>query len=251
MLNNNLVKKNLKEFGNYQWITFDIGYPTDMKESPDLFLRNKQYFSEFYNMFVNATPLRVLIKESSKVSPFQIHRNKILFSFEKLKEVPDIELPTFTFAHIIAPHPPFVFDRDGNLPPQNKEFSLGLDLTQDISTNRKQYIDQLIYINQEALKTIKSIIKKSDNPPIIILQADHGFPETFTKDQDKKLETRMSILNADYFPEYDYDQLYNSITPINSFRLIFDHYFGTNYGFLEDKSYYSDYERPYSFQEVR
>ena len=33
--------------------------------------------------------------------------------------------------------------------------------------------------------------------------------------------------------------LYPTITPINSFRVVFNSYFGTNYPLLEDQSYYA------------
>jgi hypothetical protein len=34
-------------------------------------------------------------------------------------------------------------------------------------------------------------------------------------------------------------QIYPTITPVNTFRLIFNIYFGGNYPLLEDKSYFS------------
>ena len=48
----------------------------------------------------------------------------------------------------------------------------------------------------------------------------------------------MWILNAYYLPGYDGD-LYATISPVNSFRLVFNSYFGGEYDMLEDVSYYS------------
>jgi hypothetical protein len=50
---------------------------------------------------------------------------------------------------------------------------------------------------------------------------------------------RMSILNAYYVNEETKKDLYETITPVNSFRIIFNHYFGTNYPLLEDLSYHA------------
>ena len=36
--------------------------------------------------------------------------------------------------------------------------------------------------------------------------------------------------------------LYSKITPVNTFRLILDTYFGSDYGLLEDVSYFSKSE---------
>jgi hypothetical protein len=48
----------------------------------------------------------------------------------------------------------------------------------------------------------------------------------------------VKILNAYYLPQ-GADQLYPSISPVNSFRLVFNSYFGTNFPLLEDVSYQS------------
>jgi hypothetical protein len=48
---------------------------------------------------------------------------------------------------------------------------------------------------------------------------------------------RMSILNAYYVNEQAKQDLYPTITPVNTFRVIFNHYFGTTYPLLEDLSY--------------
>ena len=50
---------------------------------------------------------------------------------------------------------------------------------------------------------------------------------------------RFGILNAYYLPNGGNDLLYESISPVNSFRVIFNSYFGANYEILEDRSYYT------------
>ena len=52
-------------------------------------------------------------------------------------------------------------------------------------------------------------------------------------------ETRMSILNALYINDRAKGDLYQAITPVNTFRVIFNNYFGTEYPLLEDRSYFS------------
>ena len=63
-------------------------------------------------------------------------------------------------------------------------------------------------------------------------------------------EEKMNILNAYYLSAYDKNELYESVTPVNSFRMIFNHLFDTGYDLLEDRSYFSDYELPYKFIDV-
>ena len=60
----------------------------------------------------------------------------------------------------------------------------------------------------------------------------------------------MSILNAYYLPGAGDELVYDEISPVNTFRIICNHYFGTNYGLLADKSYFSDHRHPYRFINV-
>jgi hypothetical protein len=50
-----------------------------------------------------------------------------------------------------------------------------------------------------------------------------------------ELQIKMGILNAYYFPDGDYSLLYPTITPVNSFRMLFDKYFDAGLARLPDK----------------
>ena len=99
-------------------------------------------------------------------------------------------------------------------------------------------------------ETVTTILERSDNS-IIIIQSDTGPDITFSNltDAQHKLG-RMSIFNAYYFPEQKYDLLHDEITPINSFRVIFDSYFGTNYELLNDEVFFSTYAKPYVLEQI-
>ena len=123
----------------------------------------------------------------------------------------------------------------------------------------KLKIIELIFINKKVEKLVDEILIQSEVPPIIILQADHGsassFPghygsEAWSLPDENMIKERMGILNAYYLPSGGRDLLYDSITPINTFRLVFDYYFNANYGLLDDQSYYSSYDRPYDMINV-
>ena len=57
---------------------------------------------------------------------------------------------------------------------------------------------------------------------------------------EKMLEERMGILNAIYLPHSENNLFYNSLSPVNTFRIILNQYFGANYNLFEDKHYYSN-----------
>ena len=58
-------------------------------------------------------------------------------------------------------------------------------------------------------------------------------------------------MNAYLLPGGGDETLHQSITPVNTFRLILDYYFGATYELLEDRSYYCDWKNaPYEFADV-
>ena len=181
-----------------------------------------------------------------------IQWKRVLYKFDKLAEIPSIKEPTFVFSHMLIPHPPFVFDRNGNF--------ISGEMVKKRS-NKENYIEQLIFTNKKVEELIDKLISNSEVSPIIILQADEGpFPRRyriqgrdFNWKQASKTELRqkMGILNAYYLPDFDKNVLYPSITPVNSFRLILNHYFNTHYKLLPDKNYaFVDERHPYMFFDV-
>ena len=114
------------------------------------------------------------------------------------------------------------------------------------------YLDQLVFTQKKTQELIDAILSNSRIAPIIILQADHGTssigrphpPLEDTQEVTDMVSERLRIFNAYYLPGIESGSLYDSITPINTFRIIFNLYFNQDYELLEDRSYYSDYVNP-------
>ena|SRR5258708_7783110 len=80
----------------------------------------------------------------------------------------------------------------------------------------------------------KSLHNLKNHLPVIILMGDHGPPANLGSP-----ELRMQNLDAYLVDSNAKSKLYNSITPVNSFRIILDEYFGSDYPLLDDVSYYA------------
>jgi len=160
-------------------------------------------------------------------NPNQIHRERVLFTLDQLGKLPAMAGPKFVFAHIVSPHKPLVFGPHGEIVSQKVDDITG-------------YRDQVTYLNSRLIPLLGKIISNSSAPPIIILQGDHGGLDT-------SVEDRMAILNAYYLPEAGGWLLYENISPVNTFRLVFNHYFGGTYDLLPDTSYFSVYKYPYQY----
>jgi hypothetical protein len=182
---------------------------------------------------------------------YQAQRDRILSTLYRLENLAEVESPKFVYAHILCPHPPFVFDRDGNEVPHNVPYSIkdGDHFPGSHQDYIEQYIDQLIFLNDRLTTVVDRILAESDPDPIIILQGDHGpgayliwdFPD------ETLMRERFSILNAYYVPKNVKDNLYPSISPVNSFRLIFYQLFGLSYELLSDEQYFSTHAHPFDF----
>ncbi len=171
--------------------------------------------------------------------PYAAHIQSQRYILSKLAYIPEIRGPKIVFVHIKIPHPPYVFNADGSLvanPPPFPETGYAID-PELIKT---LYTGQVSYINNQIIPIIDSILAKSEIRPIIILQGDHGFEPPH----------RMEILNAYLVPDDVKGKLYPGISPVNSFRLLFDVYFGAGYQLLSDESYYSNYATPYEYQRI-
>ena len=151
---------------------------------------------------------------------YREHYLQTYFILDELKEIPGITGQKFVFAHILVPHPPYIFTPAG-------DFHL-------VTSEIKGYRNNVEFIDSQILPTVKAIIEQSKIPPIIVIQGDHG-PSGGTV----TAQLRMSILNAYYVNDDTRASLYSTISPVNSFRVIFNHYFDTSYPLLDDVSYYA------------
>ena len=155
------------------------------------------------------------------------HYLRIKSQFKIMNTLIDIPLPKFTFIHIVSPHPPFVCNSNGNFK---------IHHISNVSWEPKQdYIEQLKYITSSIKKFLANVISKSKTLPIIILQSDHG-PWLRNIEGENIYQARSYILNAYLTPENYKKDLYPSISPVNSFRVIFNHIFQSQLDLLPDKS---------------
>jgi sulfatase-like protein len=243
-IQNSLVRKSFEDLG-YQTITFKSPHPPiDIKDSTYYFdyFKNSSALDQsdslnFQHLFLSTTIFHPLIsylegkQQPLDISPFwsawiptansinsreyrQYQQN--IFALETLEIIPKLAGKKFIYAHLLITHQPFVFYPDGDFHPE---------LVQDDNA----YRDQVLFANERILEIVRSILQNSDPKPIIVIQGDHSF----VKGVD-----RVKILNAYYLPDRNNEGLYDTITPVNTFRLIFNLYFAGKYEMLPDVSRY-------------
>lgn len=245
MVQNSRVQQFLKGRG-YKIIYFDSGYGiTSYNKYADLKF-NSSYINDFSRQIIETSLLKYFVVKRNLFG-FSIkneERKRILYSIDKLKEIPEMEVggPKFVFLHINSPHTPFLFDRNGG----------EVDVDWYSVTSSKEYndlwLDQLIFISRQLSSAVEEILAKSKTEPIIVIQSDHGLevmafglPEEYFQ-SDTFTRARIKNFSAFYLPGNKKKILPNDLTNVNTFRFIFKNYFNADLNLLENKIYkYFDY----------
>jgi len=249
----NSVKETFRDLG-YKTVTFDSYYQWLNTPESDIFITSRNdhdlllgqiknlflgNLNEYEEMLVNTTPFvrwktvlgkvkqalgrsttNIIGSEEMEVKgTMNLGEQKILYeiynnNLEKLPTISSIHGPKFIYAHLLTTHQPFLFAKDGGFSPD-----------QSIDG----YRSSIEFTNQSILNSIDTILKNSKIPPVIIIQGDHSLTGT---------EDAFGILNAYYLPGDASKNLYPQISPVNTFRVIFNSYFGGNFPLFEDKSYW-------------
>jgi hypothetical protein len=151
--------------------------------------------------------------------------------------------PKFVFAHLLLPHPPYVFDADGSVVPD------------DVAAGRSTaegYGAQLTYLNARIKQFVESLLAvPEDQRPIIVLAADEGpYPPRYEGDPLvmggdpdfdwssatlEELRIKFGILHAMYLPDVAEEDIPNSMTAVNTFRFLFNQYFEADFPLLPDR----------------
>lgn len=249
------VERTLKSLG-YRTYAFETGYEfTELKEAEEFLsplagataLLTYPGVTPFESLLLQVSGGRILYETRDQLSQkmqyiidaaYVEYRDRILFDLDTLPEIAAEAGPKFVFAHIMAPHSPFVFDRDGNFVKRRTPFTLTADPEgYDFFEFSDAYYEELLYLHKRVLGVVDEILANSQTPPVIIIQGDHGMPRTAHRN------AHYEIYNAIYQAGKSGDGLYGTLSPVNSFRVIFNDLFETDYPLLPDETYYFDEEQ--------
>jgi hypothetical protein len=160
-------------------------------------------------------------------------QNQAQCDFSTIVDISEqVEGPKFVFAHLSVPHPPYIFGRNG------EQVSGGTSTT-DYSIE-ELYVDQAVFVSKRLQDVVEGLLSDPAYEPVIIIQADHGTAFGGGGDDEANYFERMGILNAYHLPRGGNDELYESITPVNSFRVVLNRYFDTGLELLPDTSYFTN-----------
>jgi hypothetical protein len=252
MIQDSLVARQFKALG-YRYTHIGSWWdPTRSDSAADVNL-NLPGASDFVDSLYDETAFPALARRLGLTrdgpgGPYR-HFDHNVFALDALDEVRSDPGPKFVHAHLLLPHKPYVFDRDGTFIGES-------DLPES-----DLHAQQLAYANSRIRAFVEPLLRlPPDEQPIIIIQADEGpYTERYAADLDgfdwtgatpEELEQKFGILNAWYVPAGAAVDLYPSMTAINTFPVLFRDYFGLDYEPLPDVVYAANEGRPYDLLDI-
>ena len=207
--------------------------------------------SEFEQATISSTPIAAL-----PLSPWTLeaHRRTLEDSFSALATAAATGRRTFVFAHLIAPHPPFVFNADGSRRTTSHTL-LGFRDANHFPGSTTEYISgyraQTQFVVQRLTAILTALLERPGPTPAVVIHGDHGPGATLNWDNpgSDDRRARMAIFAAYRLPD-DGPALYSTMTPVNGARALATRYLGVTLPFLPDRSHFSTWMRMFDDLEL-
>ena len=209
-------------------------------------LYNPDTEESFDSILYDLTMLPAVLGEPDSKLDFQRrHAASGRFQLERLEDLRDDPGPQYVFAHLLLPHPPYVFLEDGTFDPNEATFRSQLTFT---NQSLKRFLEPLLALPEE-------------ERPIIILQGDEGpYPRRLFRDElgfewddatDEEVITKFGILDAMLLPGAEGEPpLPGGMTNVNTYPELFRRYFGAQVEDAPDRIYASTKDEPFAMSDI-
>lgn len=248
------VAKEFKERG-YVYVGITTGFPALEFKSADITLPREQQHMLLSATLIQMTPLRA----SGRIimSQFDERRQMLRSGIDALGSLARRgPRPRFVVAHILAPHPPFVFGPNGEEKRPKTQFAYadGSHFFDNGGTGqgyREGYRDQIQWLNKVLIPELDAILEVKPTP-IVVLQGDHGSKLKLDQESASRSDLKevFGNLMAVRVPESMRERIPMNLTPVNLFRILLGRLFGIDLPMLANRSFYSRWTQPLEFADV-
>ncbi len=208
--------------------------------------RRLENTSDFTNAVIDSS-LTGTILERLGYTEMDIRRQRQLdwarFGLDAIDQTVNEPGPKFVFAHLLLPHPPYVLDEHGNTVPDDVDAKRS---TADSYEAQMRYLDTRIEAVVDRLLDVPE-----EERPIIVLMGDEGpYPRRYEGNPliqgpdpefdwssitDEELKIKYGILHAMLLPGVDEGDIPEEMTSVNTFRFLFNEYFGADLPLLPNR----------------
>jgi hypothetical protein len=253
---NNQVIKNFKEMG-YKIVTFNtVTYGVENPLSDITVCHKNTHLLD--NRLVDAVARTTMFGYFVERWSEDEMRQVVVCALDEFSEVSEqFDEPVFVWAHVMLPHPPWIFGPNGEhvIPGKPLLITDNPEFRDSGWEPKRQYIQQVEFANKKTISIVEEILEK-DSYSIIIIQGDHGTAwdiqgNAWVEPSKEDVYQRLRNFDAIYFPDEEKRKnLDDNRTLINTFRTVFNAYYGSDYELLENKVYWSYNAKPYDYKDV-
>jgi hypothetical protein len=164
-------------------------------------------------------------EQKNVLEKFRAYNKQVVDSLYRLSKT---DQPRFVYAHLEMPHFPYFYDSSGKAYGDEQVYS------GTMITDKNRFRNYIGYTNHVIDQLLDQLLLQTGGNAIIILQSDHGINDV---PGSKRVDVFRNY-SAYYFPGKDYYLLYDGMSNVNTFRVVFNKYFGQRLPLLEDSSVY-------------
>lgn len=199
----------------------------------------------------------VALQTGVRLSREQSHSDQLLLDVLENPSTFRGKPPVYVYQHLLAPHPPFTIDRDGQPTKQWSQFNSiedGNHATFGDLGLRQQYAEgyteKLLFINDRVVKQIDVIMKNIPEPRIIMIHGDHGSGIFYDTEDPTAgcLNERFSPFLAIYADDETLRERLTTLSSqsfnlVNLYRVILGEPFGLELPLLESRSFFIPWKK--------
>ena len=248
------VVRDLRAIG-YDTVAISTGFPGFDFSGFDLVIDQPAEVTYFESTLLELTPISM--PGQMVDSQYDRRRLYLVEGFGALnKMAARTAKPRFVFAHILAPHPPFVFDAEEPVRPRGafsyQDGSDYFDSGKTAESYASGYVGQLRWLNVRVIETVRTLVNRPGPKPIVMILSDHGSKLHLDQNDLSKTDVQesFSTLGAYLVPEDLRGQFGDEETPLSAMRKVHAYITGLPAPRSENRSYYSPFSQPDAFVEV-
>jgi hypothetical protein len=205
--------------------------------------------NEYENALLGITPFRMLPLYGTT---FASQYRTVLGAFDALERIPRDDRPNLVFAHIVAPHPPFVVDEYGR--PTRREGPVAYNDGDHYQGTTEEYRHGYRAQTRFVLRRLLAFAQKLEarrRPAVVVVHGDHGPGSAYSHRalERTNLAERFSIFLGMKLGDPT-RKIPDDLSPVNVFRVIFNARFGSSLPLLPNRSFYATWDEPYRFTEI-
>jgi hypothetical protein len=252
LISTNVVMRTFRAAG-YRTMLLGGGYSaTQGVAAADECRCSPPLYGEFEAAVVSYTPFGRIGFAGLELSP---HRERILDIFEALDHFQPPNQPVYVFAHVLSPHPPMVFARDGQAlrPPGGFNFGGGIHYSGTPEDFTRRFEAQAQYIVTRALQAVDHVIAMSaerGRDAVVVVHGDHN-----TRFEGNEFAPKSSdgddvlpiLLAIRWAPARTNANLSGVRSLVNVYREVFRRYMGSRMPLLADRGFVAPFATPYRF----